>query len=154
MLGAGVLITAANYVVSLRKGEPAGPDPWRGETLEWATTSPPPEYNFETIPTVRSREPVWDQEELRMGRPQPPDQGGYELEEGHETLSTSVLDASPQAVAHMPHATAWPFALTVALTVLVYGLLLDAALITALGVIGAVAGLAGWFWPVGETQET
>ena len=93
------------------------------------------------------------EEELRVGA-QSPTEGGYELEEGHETLSTSVLDATPQAVSHMPHASPWPFALTVALTVLMYGLLLDAHLITALGAMGAVAGLAGWFWPSGETQET
>ncbi len=42
------------------KGQPAGDDPWDAWTLEWATTSPPPSYNFETIPTVRSRRPLWD----------------------------------------------------------------------------------------------
>ena len=42
------------------KGKPAGDDPWDAWTLEWATTSPPPSYNFETIPTVASRRPLWD----------------------------------------------------------------------------------------------
>jgi cytochrome c oxidase subunit 1 len=49
-----------NLVVSLRKGRPAGADPWDAWTLEWATTSPPPSYNFEEIPKVRSRRPLWD----------------------------------------------------------------------------------------------
>jgi cytochrome c oxidase subunit 1 len=49
-----------NLVASLRKGRPAGGDPWDGWTLEWATTSPPPAYNFEVIPTVQSRRPLWD----------------------------------------------------------------------------------------------
>jgi cytochrome c oxidase subunit 1 len=44
----------------LWKGKPAGDDPWDAWTLEWATTSPPPPYNFEEIPTVRSRRPLWD----------------------------------------------------------------------------------------------
>jgi cytochrome c oxidase subunit 1 len=63
----GALIQAPSYaififnlVVSLWKGKPAGDDPWDAWTLEWATTSPPPSYNFETIPTVHSRRPLWD----------------------------------------------------------------------------------------------
>jgi cytochrome c oxidase subunit 1 len=54
-------IFVVNVIVSWRHGEPAGDDPWDAWTLEWATTSPPPSYNFETIPTVHSRRPLWDQ---------------------------------------------------------------------------------------------
>jgi cytochrome c oxidase subunit 1 len=49
-----------NLLWSARRGEKAGDDPWDAWTLEWTTTSPPPPYNFETIPTVRSRRPLWD----------------------------------------------------------------------------------------------
>jgi cytochrome c oxidase subunit I len=49
-----------NLVVSLWKGPPAGDDPWDAWTLEWTTTSPPPSYNFELIPVVDSRRPLWD----------------------------------------------------------------------------------------------
>ena len=152
MLAVGVLVTLVAYIRSLRGGEASGNDPWGGETLEWATTSPPPEYNFETIPTVRAREPVWDQPELQRG-PQPPEEGGYALEEGHQTLATSTLDGTPQAVVHMPHASAWPFALTIALTVTAYGILLDAYLVAIAGALATAAGIMGWFWPKGETQE-
>jgi cytochrome c oxidase subunit I len=54
------LIFLFNVVWSLRRGKPAGDDPWNAWTLEWTTTSPPPSYNFEQIPTVRSRRPLWD----------------------------------------------------------------------------------------------
>jgi cytochrome c oxidase subunit 1 len=54
------LIFAVNAVWSWKRGKPAGDDPWNSWTLEWATTSPPPSYNFETIPTVKSRRPLWD----------------------------------------------------------------------------------------------
>ncbi|MGD9764718.1 MAG: cytochrome c oxidase subunit I [Candidatus Binatia bacterium] len=57
---AGVLFFVANVLWSLRRGVPAGDDPWDAWTLEWTTTSPPPAYNFESIPTVRSRRPLWD----------------------------------------------------------------------------------------------
>lgn len=54
------LLFALNLLLSLKFGKLAGDDPWNAWTLEWATTSPPPSYNFETIPTVRSRRPLWD----------------------------------------------------------------------------------------------
>ena len=51
-----------NVVRSLRRGEPAGDDPWGGHTLEWATTSPPPPHNFDRpLPPIRSNRPVFDQ---------------------------------------------------------------------------------------------
>jgi cytochrome c oxidase subunit I len=60
VLGVGVLITVVNIIWAIRKGRPSGPDPWRANTLEWFTTSPPPEHNFDVIPPVRSAEPMKD----------------------------------------------------------------------------------------------
>src|SRR5262249_2984426 len=57
---AAILVFAWNAIVSLRRGAVAGNDPWDAWTLEWSTTSPPPEYNFATLPEVRSRRPLWD----------------------------------------------------------------------------------------------
>jgi cytochrome c oxidase subunit I len=60
ILAAGVLVTVYNIVRSLRVGAIAGPDPWKGNTLEWFTPSPPPANNFDVIPRVRSVEPMKD----------------------------------------------------------------------------------------------
>jgi cytochrome c oxidase subunit I len=60
VLGIGILITIANVALSLKRGAIAGPDPWKGNTLEWFTPSPPPVNNFDTIPRVRSVEPMRD----------------------------------------------------------------------------------------------
>jgi cytochrome c oxidase subunit 1 len=57
---AALLFLVWNIVDSLRHGAPAGDDPWDAWTLEWTTTSPPPPYNFEQVPVVRSRRPLWD----------------------------------------------------------------------------------------------
>jgi cytochrome c oxidase subunit I len=50
-----------NVFLSLRSGPPAGDDPWEANTLEWATTSPPPAYNFDRLPEIRSERPLFDQ---------------------------------------------------------------------------------------------
>lgn len=59
LLAASVLVFIYNCI-KLRNGERAGNDPWEGNTLEWSTTSPPPEYNFLEIPTVESDRPLFD----------------------------------------------------------------------------------------------
>jgi cytochrome c oxidase subunit I len=65
---AGAICLVFNLLWSGRKGKIAGDDPWDAWTLEWATTSPPPDYNFETLPEVRSRRPLWD-----LKHPEDPD---------------------------------------------------------------------------------
>jgi len=61
LLGASMLVFIYNVWKTRRSGEVAGDDPWDGATLEWATTSPPPEQDFYRIPTVTSQRPFWDQ---------------------------------------------------------------------------------------------
>ena len=152
ILALGILAIIVNWYRSKSKGELAGDDPWNGETLEWGTTSPPPHYNFVTVPTVRSREPMWDQPDLHGG--QSLEDGGYALDDGHTTLSTSLLDAKPQAVVHMAHASPWPFYLSVALLAFFYAILLDAYVVAIAASVACIGTLMGWFWPRGETQET
>jgi cytochrome c oxidase subunit I len=55
-----ILLFVWNVIVSLRKGAVASNNPWNAWTLEWATTSPPPVYNFDSLPPIRGRRPLWD----------------------------------------------------------------------------------------------
>jgi cytochrome c oxidase subunit 1 len=64
-IAASMLPLLANVFISLRGGKPAGDDPWEANTLEWATSSPPPPYNFDRLPEIRSERPLFD---LRHGR--------------------------------------------------------------------------------------
>jgi cytochrome c oxidase subunit 1 len=60
ILAISVLLTMINVARSLKRGAIAGPDPWKGNTLEWFTPSPPPPHNFDVVPRVRSLEPMRD----------------------------------------------------------------------------------------------
>jgi len=65
VIAASMLPFFWNVLVSLRSGKVAGDDPWEANTLEWATSSPPPPYNFDHLPEIRSERPVFD---ARHGR--------------------------------------------------------------------------------------
>jgi cytochrome c oxidase subunit 1 len=60
VLGIAILPFLWNVWRTWRSGEPVGANPWDAGTLEWATTSPPPEHNFDSLPPIRSERPVWD----------------------------------------------------------------------------------------------
>jgi cytochrome c oxidase subunit 1 len=57
---AAIVVLLVNFLWSYWRGAPAGNDPWDAWTLEWSVPSPPPAYNFASIPTVQSRRPLWD----------------------------------------------------------------------------------------------
>jgi hypothetical protein len=140
-LGLGVLTYIVNVLVSNRSGAPAGDDPWGGDTLEWAMSSPPPAYNFARIPTIASRDPLWDDhDELR---------GGAELADGHLTLGTTVLDADPGEILPMPHETFVPLLTALGLLALAVALLLGLTWLIAIGIVWVLAILAKWLWRAG-----
>ncbi len=63
LLGISMIVFVLNFARSMRSGDAAGPDPWEGNTLEWATTSPPPDHNFSRLPPIESERPVHDEQE-------------------------------------------------------------------------------------------
>jgi cytochrome c oxidase subunit 1 len=83
LLGISMLPFMWNVYRSLRHGKPAGDNPWQGQTLEWATSSPPPHGNFIALPPITSERPVWDY------------YNGYEdLDEGEEPEPVSTVRGS------------------------------------------------------------
>ena len=101
VLAFGFLLFVWNVVVSLKSGRVAGPNPWDGDSLEWATPSPPPPFNFVVIPTVASRSPLWE-DRLRESELRSSIDRGPVLDDGKEVLATTPLDAQPDAILKMP----------------------------------------------------
>jgi cytochrome c oxidase subunit I+III len=133
LLAAGFVVALGNLVVSRFRGAPAGDDPWGGESLEWATSSPPPSYNFASFPMVSSTTPMWDRE---PGEPVPSIRfvGDEDMVEPahrhHRVLNTSVLDADRVEAVTMASPSVWP-------------------LIVALGGLGVSVAFAMRSWLVG-----
>jgi cytochrome c oxidase subunit 1 len=79
-----------NVFISLRSGKVAGDDPWEGNTLEWATSSPPPPYNFDRLPEIRSERPLFD---ARHGHVAHGGHGGPGDEEAPKALEEGRVDS-------------------------------------------------------------
>ena len=102
VLAFSIVLLLVNIVVSLRRGEKAGDNPWDAPSLEWATSSPPHHYNFAVVPTVRSRYPLWD-EDAHVVEPPP---------------------LPPHEEPHMPSPSYWPLMLAFSIVMLAVGLLI------------------------------
>ncbi len=154
VMGLSVLILLWNVVQSWRSGAAAGPDPWGAESLEWATTSPPANYNFLDVPIVRSRSPLWSvgpgskQGALDDSEARPPwlDELAETPEPLRENIVTSVLTAEPEGRVVLPGPSPWPFWLAMALSVAFLGAVWT-LLLVPVGLALAFVALVGWHWP-------
>ena len=152
ILAVGILMLLVNVAYSLRRGKIAGPNPWDAPTLEWATSSPPPPYNFEVIPSVASRHPLWEKR-LQEGAGESVIERGLVLDDHHETLGVSPLDGEPDVILKMPGESYMPFALTLCISAFFAGLLVHIwGLSVAAVILGAIAVMA-WLWPRAEAGE-
>ncbi|ANM07802.1 cytochrome-c oxidase subunit 1 protein (plasmid) [Rhizobium phaseoli] len=139
ILAAGFLIFFIDAVRSFKFGPLAGPNPWNASTLEWATSSPPPPYNFRHIPVVRSAAPLWaDRETLPVAT-------GLRLDR-REVIVSSVTAAEPEAREAMPANSIWPFLAAIATTIMLIGSIFTPWAVIW-GAIPIAITLTGWFWP-------
>jgi cytochrome c oxidase subunit 1 len=99
-----IVVFIINVFVSLRGGKAAGADPWDARTLEWSIASPPPVYNFATLPKVEARDDFW-----------------------HKKYETKTFKADPaHANVHVPNPSHWPFYTAVGLGVAATGFVFHA----------------------------
>ncbi|CAL8480666.1 membrane protein of unknown function (plasmid) [Caballeronia sp. S22] len=139
VIAVSVLLFIINVVRSLRSDERASADPWGAGTLEWSVPSPPPPHNFDAVPVVHGRDPLWE----------PFAQPAFVASlaaDAREVLVTTVLDAQPDHRPMLPTPSIWPFASAVATTILFIG-----SIYTPWAIVWAsppvVVAMIGWFWP-------
>jgi cytochrome c oxidase subunit 1 len=139
-----VLFTV-NLVMSARSGEPAGDNPWDASTLEWATSSPPPSYNFARVPVVTHSEPLWAERESL------PVATGLRVD-ARELLTTSIAEAHPDVREKSVEPSIWPLfaAMSVGAT-FVYSIFSPWAVVYGAAPIAIT--LTGWFWPKGTAED-
>jgi cytochrome c oxidase subunit 1 len=138
-LAVSVVLFLLNLAWSLRAGSPAGDDPWDAPTLEWATSSPPPPYNFHLIPTVEGRSPLWQRS---------PDAAvvtGLRTDM-REILVTTMLDAEPDSRMRLPEPTIWPLVAAIA-TGITFAALIFTPWGLPLGAVLVSIAFTGWGWP-------
>jgi cytochrome c oxidase subunit 1 len=171
-LGASILLFLYNVAQSLRKGEIAGDNPWDAATLEWATSSPPPVYNFAQIPITNSRDPLWaekygvehEEDELDVtfaGR----EIGDIELpdEDDRHTHSRQQLaqDQSKAGHIHLPNPSFFPILGALGIFLMMFGLLtdvvtlfklgpVDMTLMSVVGIVLLFASIYGWSFEPAE----
>ena len=154
ILATGIALSMFNFAKSVRSGRQAGPNPWRGDTLEWSEASPPVNAQFERIPVVRSRHPLWDQTTLEpLGDDDPHVAHAARVLASQPmrwrgSLIVGLLDGRPLGLAHLPRRSIWPFVVAVGFLLLFTAALLDHVWLALVGLTVTLGGLVGWFWPV------
>jgi len=151
----GILLFLVNVWRSWRRGVRAGPNPWDASTLEWATSSPPPSYNFRVIPTVASRHPLWEDRMTGIAGRSSVEEGLL-LDQGRETIGTTVLDAEPDVILRMPEDSFAPLLFAIALSLSFVGLLLHSWSLAIVAAVLSALALIAWLWPeakLGQTME-
>ena len=138
VLGLGALAFLVNVWIS-RKNPPAPADPWDARSLEWITTSPPKEHNFDRIPTVHTLDEFFHRKYKDVG------EGGShdfkQVKTGEQVIAEEAANAD--AHIHLPSPSYWPIILAFGMLVLAYGVIYTPLMI-AVGAAIAILALFGW----------
>ncbi len=143
---AGFLVFAWNILAALRRPRGAEDDPWDARTLEWATASPPPVFNFERIPFVHSRDELWhrkydeDAKGHAILREEPLTD---EAEEREGNDDGGAGGGGGGHAIHIPSPSYWPIVTALGLPFIGYGLMYN-WWFSALGAMVLLAGVFGW----------
>jgi cytochrome c oxidase subunit I+III len=145
ILVAGFLVFFIDAIRSARRGPPAGDNPWNASTLEWATSSPPPPYNFARIPVVGGSNPLWEKPDVLAVA------GGLRVDR-REVVVTTLAKARPEAREASPRNSIWPLWAAIATSLmLIWSIFSPWAVVW--GSIPVAVALIGWFWPKGTPED-
>jgi cytochrome c oxidase subunit I+III len=144
----GATTSLVNWFRAVLRREAVPDDPWRADTLEWATTSPPPDYNFAVLPVVESRTPLWQRRPPALAAAADAGAIGVTAVGAVErtTPVTEGFDTRPEIDLRIPTESWVPLLTAGGLLLFFVGLLIDAGVVLAVGVVGAVLAAMTWAW--------
>ncbi len=145
MLFGSFVLFLYNVVASARRGALAGPNPWGAGTLEWAAASPPLPQNFDRIPVVTNREPLWAHRDTL------PVVAGLSVE-NREVIVSTVTAGRADLKETSPEPSIWPFLAAIATTITFVGSIFTPWAIVW-GGLPTMITLLGWFWPKSDTES-
>ncbi len=145
LMGVALLLTFFNILRSRRKGLAAGDNPWDAATLEWATNSPAPSYNFLYLPTVGGPNPLWEHAQIS------PVIVGLDSEKRH-VLTTTLLEAYPDHIYELSTDSIWPFVLAIVTGGSITWLIFNPWAFPV-GMAAAAVVLILWFWRENEPEN-
>ena len=146
IIALSVLVFLVNVILSKRKKQNAGGDPWDARTLEWSIASPPPHYNFVEIPKVNNIDDWWYKKypELLEGNNQNIKKQKIEVEDSSNVDESKI---------HLPDLSYYPLLIGVGLTIAALGVMYTYALV-AIGLVMVFWGSIGWSTePVNEDSN-
>jgi len=138
-----------NAVVAARGSR----DPWRAGTLEWAMPTPPPAYNFASLPEVRGRDPLHDDPELPARIARGEGYLGDPSRNRREALAVRTTTGEPDHIVVFPTNTALPITMALVTGGFFLGLLLKTYWLLPLAALGITALAARWAWSLGSTRD-
>lgn len=149
VMAAGVAAIILDIALHFRFGRKAGRNPWNADTLEWAVAKPLSTYNFVSLPTVRSRHPLWDDPAL----PDTMNAGEHGLaraeHQRRETFGCDPISGRTREIIHVSTNSWWPLLAAAALAAVCISLLLRSYLLALIAVLLAVAFMLRWSWENG-----
>jgi cytochrome c oxidase subunit 1 len=149
MIAASVAIFMYNAWHARKYGEIAGNDPWDARTIEWMTTSPPPEHNFDEIPVVHALDDFWHKKyvEDKSGKLVPVPSGGATDDAEHHPEQHGEAHGGGHGI-HLPSPSYMPILAGLGLPIIGYGLIYG-YYISIVGGLILLGGLYGWAFEPG-----
>jgi cytochrome c oxidase subunit 1 len=136
LLAVGILLFIINVALTIKRRQPAPFDPWDARTLEWMTTSPPKEHNFDVIPTIGHLDEFFHRKYAE-------DENGklVQVATGEEVMAE--LNAHPDTHIHLPSRSYWPIVTAFGLPVIGMGVIYN-HYVSVLGAAIVLFGVFGW----------
>lgn len=153
IMAAGIGMLILDVVLHFKFGRKASHNPWRADTLEWATSTPPTSYNFASIPRIETRHPAWEYSDIAQSMAR----GEHGLSSiGHgrrELYGTDAITGKLKEVMHIPSHSWWPMLAAAALAVVCISLLTRAYPVAIGATVVATGFFLRWTWENGAHKK-